>query len=54
MANIFDCQELELLMHGIPKIEMEDWKANTEYTGEFQGSPGHCVGSSMVLGYSAF
>ena len=30
-------------MHGIPKIEMEDWKANTEYTGEFQGSPGHRV-----------
>merc|ERR1711862_931736 len=35
LLTVFDFQELELLMCGLPKIDMEDWKENTEYMGEF-------------------
>ncbi len=28
---MFDFRELELLMSGLPEIDVEDWKANTEY-----------------------
>jgi len=34
LLAIFDFQELELLMCGLPHIDMEDWKMNTEYSGE--------------------
>ena len=37
LLTIFDFQELELLMCGLPEIDMEDWKAHTDYTGEFDG-----------------
>jgi len=33
LLTVFDFQELELLMCGLPVIDMEDWKANTEYAG---------------------
>jgi hypothetical protein len=33
-------QEIELLLHGLPNIDMDDWVKNTEYTGEFANSPG--------------
>lgn len=33
LLTVFDFQELELLMCGLPEIDMEDWKANTEYLG---------------------
>jgi len=33
LLTIFDFQELELLMCGVPKIDMNDWKSNTEYSG---------------------
>lgn len=34
LLSIFDFQELELVLHGLPKIDMDDWMANTEYTGK--------------------
>jgi E3 ubiquitin-protein ligase NEDD4 len=35
LLTIFDFQELELLMCGLPEIEMEDWQLHTEYSGEY-------------------
>lgn len=43
LLSIFDFQELELLLHGLPNIDMEDWMKNCDYTGEFQGSTTHKV-----------
>jgi hypothetical protein len=40
---VFDFQELELLLHGLPNIDMQDWMANSAYTGEFAGNSGHRV-----------
>ena len=31
--SVFDFQELELLLHGLPNIDMDDWVKNTDYTG---------------------
>eukprot|EP00956_Cyclotella_meneghiniana_P009007 scaffold12350_cov23-Cyclotella_meneghiniana.AAC.1 len=33
LLTIFDFQELELLMCGMPNIDMDDWIENTEYSG---------------------
>ena len=41
LLTIFDFQELELLMCGLPTIDMDDWKTHTEYTGEYQNSNGN-------------
>jgi E3 ubiquitin-protein ligase NEDD4 len=35
LLTIFDFQELELLMCGLPEIDMEDWKEQSEYSGEY-------------------
>ncbi len=35
LLTIFDFQELELLMCGLPEIDTKDWQENTDYTGEF-------------------
>mmetsp|Transcript_13405 Transcript_13405/g.29667 ORF Transcript_13405/g.29667 Transcript_13405/m.29667 type:complete len:781 (-) Transcript_13405:1579-3921(-) len=35
ILTIFDFQELELLMCGLPEIDLDDWRDNTEYAGEF-------------------
>mmetsp|Transcript_29043 Transcript_29043/g.43921 ORF Transcript_29043/g.43921 Transcript_29043/m.43921 type:complete len:305 (-) Transcript_29043:67-981(-) len=44
LLTIFDFQELELLMCGLPSIEMEDWKKHTEYSGEYdRDGPNHDV-----------
>lgn len=43
LLSVFDFQELELLLHGLPNIDMDDWVKNTEYTGEFQNQPNHKV-----------
>jgi hypothetical protein len=32
---VFDYQELELLMCGLPTIDMDDWVRHTEYMGEY-------------------
>ncbi|KAL3774838.1 hypothetical protein ACHAW5_007959 [Stephanodiscus triporus] len=36
LLTIFDFQELELLMCGVPVIDIDDWMANTSYLGLFQ------------------
>lgn len=42
LLTIFDFQELELLMCGLPEIEMEDWQQQTEYSGEYdREGPNH-------------
>ena len=33
LIKIFDEQELELLISGLPEIDVDDWKNNTEYQG---------------------
>ena len=33
LLTIFDYQELELLLCGLPHIDLEDWMENTNYTG---------------------
>jgi hypothetical protein len=38
LMTIFDFQELELLMCGLPEIDMENWKSETEYSGEYEES----------------
>jgi E3 ubiquitin-protein ligase NEDD4 len=35
LLTVFDFQELELLMCGLPEIDMEDWKEHTEYSGDY-------------------
>lgn len=34
--TIFDSNELELILCGLPTIEMDDWEANTIYSGVFE------------------
>lgn len=34
--TVFDSQELELSLCGLPEIEMEDWKTNTLYSGLYE------------------
>jgi len=36
LLSVFDFQELELLLCGLPEIDMEDWKQNTDYTGDYE------------------
>jgi len=43
LLAVFDFQEVELLLHGLPNIDMDDWIKNTEYTGEFNNTPSHKV-----------
>ena len=38
LLTIFDFQELELLLCGLPTIDVDDWMANTNYTGTFSSS----------------
>jgi E3 ubiquitin-protein ligase NEDD4 len=40
LLTIFDFQELELLMCGMPEIDIEDWKEHTEYSGEYDHTGG--------------
>lgn len=41
--SVFNFQELELLLHGMPVIDMDDWILNSDYTGDFNGKPNHQV-----------
>jgi E3 ubiquitin-protein ligase NEDD4 len=34
--TVFDFQELELLLCGLPTIDMDDWQANTIYSGLYE------------------
>jgi len=38
LLTIFDFQELELLMCGLPEIDIDDWKEHTEYSGDYEAS----------------
>jgi hypothetical protein len=35
ILSVFDSQELELLLIGVPEINMDDWKSHTVYAGEY-------------------
>jgi len=39
LISIFNEQELELLISGMPEIEVEDWRNNTEYHNYSASSP---------------
>jgi hypothetical protein len=39
LISIFNEQELELLISGMPDIDVDDWKNNTEYSGYTVSSP---------------
>jgi hypothetical protein len=41
--SVFDFQELELVLHGLPTIDMDDWVKTTDYTGDFLNQPNHKV-----------
>jgi len=41
LLMVFDAQELELMLCGLPTIDVEDWRANTEYRGSI--APKHKV-----------
>ncbi|KAL9183969.1 hypothetical protein ACHAXT_002055 [Thalassiosira profunda] len=44
LLTIFDFQELELLMCGLPEIDMENWMEHTEYSGDYdREGPNHEV-----------
>ena len=34
--TVFDYQELELMLCGLPEIDMDDWEANTIYSGLYE------------------
>jgi hypothetical protein len=36
LIQVFDYQELELMLNGLPEIDMADWKTNTEYKGKYE------------------
>jgi len=35
VIGIFDEEELDLILGGTPNIDIEDWRANTVYSGEY-------------------
>jgi len=44
LLSVFDFNEIELLLCGLPKINVDDWKANTMYRGEYEAlGPNHPV-----------
>ena len=36
LLSVFDFQELELLLCGLPDIDVSDWMSNSEYTGDYE------------------
>jgi E3 ubiquitin-protein ligase NEDD4 len=40
LISVFDHQELELLLCGLPEIDLADWKQHTEYVGEYSAKRG--------------
>ncbi|CAN0122907.1 unnamed protein product [Ascophyllum nodosum] len=41
LLSVFDFQELELLMCGLPQIDLSDWQRHTDYSGEFERKGGN-------------
>lgn len=40
LLTVFDFQELELMMCGLPTIDLDDWKKNTVYKGLYESGKG--------------
>jgi len=38
LVSVFDFQELELLLCGLPQIDIEDWKKHMRYRGEYHAN----------------
>jgi E3 ubiquitin ligase SMURF1/2/E3 ubiquitin-protein ligase NEDD4 len=38
LVSVFDFQELELLLCGLPQIDIEDWKKHMRYRGEYNAN----------------
>eukprot|EP00916_Digyalum_oweni_P018571 GHVL01031084.1.p1 GENE.GHVL01031084.1~~GHVL01031084.1.p1 ORF type:complete len:415 (+),score=40.77 GHVL01031084.1:378-1622(+) len=38
LLRVFDFQELELLINGLPNLDVEDWKKHTTYAGDFSAT----------------
>ena len=38
LLTVFDFQELELLMCGLPEIDLDNWMENTEYSGNYDST----------------
>jgi HECT-domain (ubiquitin-transferase) len=36
LVTVFDANELELILCGLPTIDMNDWRAHTNYSGLFE------------------
>ena len=49
LISIFDEQELELLISGLPNIDLDDLKANTEYHKYTENSLQVCVASNGLF-----
>lgn len=55
LLAVFDFQELELLLCGLPHVDIHDWMSNTLLMGEFERKPDHKVVRwfwEVVSGYS--
>ena len=39
LIGVFEPYEMEMLLYGVPFIDVKDWKKNTDYKGEF--TPAH-------------
>lgn len=43
LLTIFDYREIELLLTGLPQIDVEDWMNNTEYSGLYESGDQNCL-----------
>ena len=48
LLSVFDFQEVELLMCGLPHIDLSDWQKHTDYTGEFERKAGNHKVCSII------
>lgn len=35
LVAVFEPYQMEMLLYGVPYIDVKDWKENTEYKGQF-------------------
>jgi hypothetical protein len=47
LVSVFDFQELELLLCGLPQIDIDDWRKHMRYRGEYHEN--HKVRRSVVV-----
>ena len=41
LLSVFEPYELEMILYGVPYIDVKDWRENTDYKGQF--NPKHKV-----------